>query len=398
MSRPLHQLKRRKVQELAPLRSDSPAASAEAAIKLVAEAKEFGLGLRDFLTLGIDVRGSDNPDQFADSQGLLGGYEAALSFLGLPVNDNFEQGVVLDLASDTFQTFPGTRALFPEVVDDMVRWKYRQDTFENVKSIVGTSRTVAGVELISTVIDDKEADYQGSHAVAELSRVRVKTIRTTQNSVQFFKHGSGYRTSYEFSRRARLDLLTPYAIRMARETERSKVWAATEVLINGDGVHAAAGVVAQSSFNTAVGTNATNGKISYQHLVRWLIARAKAGTPIDTVLGNWDAYIQWLIMFGVPTSDKVATDAEQLANMGFQIRGVPLLQGTINFALSSGVPDNQLVGYSRGDTIEELIEAGSLIEESERSIQNQSITYVKTENSGYRLPFGDTRSIYNFGG
>jgi hypothetical protein len=55
------------------------------------------------------------------------------------------------------------------------------------------------------------------------------------------------------------------------------------------------------------------------------------------------------------------------------------------------------MGLSRGDTLEELVEAGSNIDESERAIQNQSITYVKSENAGYKLAFGDTRSIYNYG-
>jgi hypothetical protein len=43
------------------------------------------------------------------------------------------------------------------------------------------------------------------------------------------------------------------------------------------------------------------------------------------------------------------------------------------------------------------VEAGSTINESERAILNQSITYVKTLNAGYKLAFGDTRSIFNYG-
>jgi hypothetical protein len=73
------------------------------------------------------------------------------------------------------------------------------------------------------------------------------------------------------------------------------------------------------------------------------------------------------------------------------------VNGVINFALSSTAAATTLIGYSKGDTVEELIEAGSLISESETAIQNQSVTYVRTENTGYRLPFADTRSIFNFG-
>jgi len=101
-------------------------------------------------------------------------------------------------------------------------------------------------------------------------------------------------------------------------------------------------------------------------------------------------------MFAIPTTHNATTDAEMLARTGFQIGGVPILNGAVNFALSSGVPAGRLIGLSKGDTLEELIEAGSNIEESERAIQNQSITFVKTENSGYKLAFPDTRSIYNW--
>lgn len=37
-----------------------------------------------------------------------------------------------------------------------------------------------------------------------------------------------------------------------------------------------------------------------------------------------------------------------------------------------------------------------MISESEQSIRNQVITYVKTQSSGYKLAFGDTREIYDY--
>lgn len=391
-TRPLTQVRRRGVQELAGLRSENQAASVQAAQNLIAEARDFGLNLRDYLTLAIDVPASEESARYRDGSGFLSGYEASLAYLSLPIADDFSRGVVLDAASDTFQTFPGTRALFPEVVDDMVRWKYRQESIENTGALVAQSRTISGIEMISTVVDDKEDDYQTVRAVSELGRMPVRTIRTGETAVKFYKHGGGLRYSYEFNRRARIDLLTPYQNRMARETERSKVWTATGILINGDGVNGAAGVVTQSSLDSG----ATNGKISRKGLVKWLINRAKAGTPVDTVVGNWDAYLEWLELFAV---NKVGdrSEVQDAAVQGFQLGGVPLLQGVVNFALSSAMPANRLLGFSKGDTLEELIEAGSNIEESERSIQNQSITVVKSENAGYKLAFPDTREQYNFG-
>ena len=67
----------------------------------------------------------------------------------------------------------------------------------------------------------------------------------------------------------------------------------------------------------------------------------------------------------------------------------------VNFHISSSAPTGKLICYSKADTLEELIEAGSVLSESETAIKNQSITYVKTENSGYRLVYGDTRVIFD---
>lgn len=391
--RPLTEVKRRKPEDItALLLNESNHTSVENGKKLVAEAREFGLGIRDFLDLAIDPSMSDKPEAFRDEQGYLSGYETALASLNLPVKNDFNRGVVLDAASDTFQTYAGTRALFPAVVDDMVQWKYRQDQLETTAGFIAQSRTINGVELLTTVVNDSESDYQVVAGVAELGRIPVRTIRTSEQAVKIFKHGGGLRISYEFQRRARIDLLTPFQNRMMREMERSKVAAATAVLINGDGVNAAAPVVTQSSYDSGATTNT----LSYKGLLKWFIARAQAGVPIDTVVGNWDAYAEWLRMFAIPNTNNNRTDAQNLAASGFQIGGVPLLNGVINFALSSAVPAGRLVGLSKSDTLEELVESGSYIDESDRAVQNQSISYYKTENTGYRLAFGDTRSIYNF--
>lgn len=378
---------------LAGIRNDSESASREAGQKLISTAKNYGVELRDYLRLAIDPRLSEEKSRYEG----LNGYEASLMYLGLPVNDDFDSGVTLDLASDTFQTYPGTRAMFPPVIDDMVQWKYRQDQFEQVAPMVASTRTISGVEMITTVVDDAQGDYRAVQVVPELSNIPVRSIRTTEKSVKIWKIGGGYKTSYEFTRRARLDLLTPYANRINRELEMSKVGVATDILINGDGVAPAAGVVNQSSFNGSANGTATNGLISFKHLLNWFMDRAKAGTPVDTVVGNWDAYLLWLQMFALPSAESGPTAAQRMAASGFVIGGVPLLSGNVQFVISSTAPANQLIGYSRGDTLEQLIEAGSLISESERSVLNQSVTYVKTETSGFRIVFPDTRAVYNYG-
>jgi hypothetical protein len=391
MNRTLSHIERKSIEEIVGglVAGDSETASIDAGRKLVSQAKLHNLGLRDYLELAIDPRKSDDKS-FADAG--LSGYDAAKAFLGLPTRDDYKAGIMLEAASETFQTFPGVRALFPEVMDDIVRWKHRQDQFEQIAPLISNSRTISGNELITTVVNDDEDDYKVTAAIAEGTRIPIYSIRAGENSVKMFKHGMGYRTTYEFNRRARLDLITPYANRALRAAERSKVAAATSLLVNGDSVHGAAPVVKQVTLNSGH----TAGEIDESALLQWLVDRAKASFPIDTVVGNWDTYVKWLKLFGVKDANNGDVKADQLARQGFQIGGVPILQGRVNFVISSTAPAGKLIGYSQGDTLEELVEANALISESEQSITNQTITYVRTETTGYRLVFGDTRSIYDF--
>jgi hypothetical protein len=373
---------------LAGLRDANPAASSMAAAGLVRAARDSGLSMRDYLILAIEPGASENSRKYEG----LNGFEAALMELSLPFRQDLENGVLLQAAADTFQKYPGTRALFPEVIDTMVRWKNRQDLIEKVEPLVAQSRTIAGTEMISTVVNDDSAARK-SYTIPELGNIPVRTINTSQTAVKIFKHGSGIRASYEFERRASLDIMTPFAARIGRELELSKVAAATMVLMNGDGVNAAAPSI--SFTDQSIGGD-LNKPLSaqYKAIARWLVARAKAGVPVDTLVGDLDMYLELLFMF-TPSLSAAKSEAEALAAKGAPSINVnlPMLGGNCNFVLSSTMPANKLLAYSKADTLEELVEAGSSISENERSIQNQSITYVKTEATGYKLAFGDTRQV-----
>lgn len=387
-------LKKRPVEEvIAGLQSDSQGTSVEAGQSLVRAAKDHGLNLRDYLTLAVDTRAGKFAEQAQNAK--LSGYELAVAALGLPARNDFNEGVLLQASSESFQKYPGTRAMFPEVIDDMLRWKDRQDTLETVSPLLSQSRTITGTELLSTVVVD-DSDQRGTQTVPELSNIPVRTIRTSEQSVKMFKHGSAYRTSYEFNRRATLDILTPYATRVARELEISKVKAATNVLVNGDGVNAAATVEAITTY----GGDLTGGKSlqqNYKALAKWLMQMAKDMVPADVIVGNYDAFVELLFMF-TPNLASDKNEARELAMAGAP--GVnlqlPIMNNAVQFVLSSGMPAGKLMAFNRGETLEELIEAGSIISESENAIRNQSITYVRTETSGFRLAFGDTRRILDF--
>lgn len=398
MNRKLTEIKRvAPLEALGAMLSQDPATSKAAADRLLREAKDFGLSLSAYLNVRIDPRLAEDRARYqvADNA-FLSGADAAMLSMNLPHRDDFEQGVLLQAASDTFQTFPGTRAMFPEVIDSMLRWKNRQSQLESLEPFISQSRTINGAEMISTVVDD-DKNQRDTYSISEGGEIPVRTIRTSQTSVGIFKHGSGIRTTYEFERRASLDIMTPFAARVARELEMSKVRAATTVLMNGDGVNPAAVVEGITVFGGA----AVNGtsvllRTQYGALMTWMVRKASEGTPIDTIAGNLKMYLELLMMF-MPTLSNGTSVAEVMASRGGPAIDVslPLLGGNVKFALSSAMPDNQLLGFSKMETLEEVIEAGSSIVENERAVSNQTITYYRTENSGFRLAFGDTRFVLN---
>lgn len=373
---------------LTSLLSTNQAESLQAGIDLANTAKSLGISARDYLQLAVD------PSKGAYANSELNGYQTALMAANLPVRDDFAKGVVLQAASETFQTFPGMRALFPEVMDDIVQWKYRQDNLETVAGAISQSRTVAGVELITTVVDDNAEAYQQFGRIAERATIPVRTIQGTEHSVRFYKYGGGYELSYEFSRRASLDILAPYAARMEREVEIGQMATVVDLLVNGDPVHAAAPVVSAKTLGSTIGATYAKGKIDWEIFLKWLVQRAQAGVPVDSIVGNYDMHFEWLRMFAKPSLQLGIPQAEVLRQAGVKMAEAnPRFDFNVAFNVASAAPAEKLIGFSKADTVEELVETGSDIQESINAISNQTIKYVRTKNKGYRLIFGDTRSV-----
>lgn len=379
------------------LRSEKRVDSQNAGIEFAEKAKEYGMAIDDYLRFAVDLDADEEGKKYKAAG--LDGYEAALAYLGLPVREDYSKKISLAATGETFQSYPGTRVLFPQVVDSVLRFSTNQDYLESVSALVGNSRTITGTEMVS-IVAESDKDAEGTFYVAQGADIPLRTIKTSEQMVSMYKHGSGYEFTYEFERRAAIDILIPYVARINRQLELSKVALATTILINGDGVHPAAPIVKQSDMYKKINgeaAQAPTNKIDYSSLLSWLVDRAGNGAhaPIDTIAGNYDMYLQWMLMF-TPTLSGIS-QPEAMAKVGGPVvtANIPGMFSPIKFALSSTVPAGKLIGFTKAETLEELIEAGSQISESEKAIRNQKTTYVKSEVTGYRLVFGDTRSIYD---
>lgn len=210
--------------------------SLRAGENLIKAAKEARLSMEDYLRLAVD------PDEGLFKGAGMDGFECALAYLDLPVRNDFGQGI---------SSMPRPRPSTPTPA--RARCSRRSSTYPPSGSIVRTrsrtsprwslrTRTVNGIEVITTVVDDKADDYQQTGVIAEGAEALTCSLRTSEKNVKFYKFGGGIEFTYEFERRASLDLITPCS-RMQREVEIGQPPWRPRCAINGDGVSGAAPVV-----------------------------------------------------------------------------------------------------------------------------------------------------------
>lgn len=168
-------------------------------------------------------------------------------------------------------------------------------------------------------------------------------------------------------------------------------------MINGDGVNPAAEVQTFSSFG------ATGGVISaanYKALAKFLMkSNANNGYVFDTFVVNFDMYVELMFMsqLVIGTATGAISPVDYMNSKGAPAISttLPFMNGMVNVVLSSSVPAGKIIAMTKAECIEELVMACGNISESERSITNQSITYVKTEETGYKLAVPKARVVLN---
>lgn len=381
----LSQIKKRKLDDIVnPLLSNSQRDSEEAGLSLSREAASFGVNLPDFLNLAVDF--SEGEEAQLKAAG-LSGYEMVNYKMGLPNKDDFRNQITLAQASETFATKPGSRVLFPYTIDNVLRWKDRQSSMESVEDLIAGSRTIRGNEVIRLIAED-DADARKTFTVAEGGRIPVRKVKMSSTNVTIYKHGSGMEFTYEFLRRNSVDLVTPFAARIERDLQDSKMGTCTSIMINGDGINPGATAITQEG----AGASTT---LTYDSIVALATRALKDKNPIDTIAGDIDAYWQFVKIFGSFVSG--SSEADALAGKG----GPSLTLGRniflpIKFVLNSHVPAGKILAFNKGETIEELVEANSRISDEEDAIRNQIVTYVRTENTGYSLIYPKTRYLLTY--
>lgn len=368
------------------------AADKNAGVELIQAANKLGTDIEGVILAKVEGQSGLDP------------VEAVFYHSGMPLNSNDPRAKAkFASATETYVTSGSLKLLIPVLMDNLVREANNRTLVENVQDLIASDRKVGGSELITEVVYDKATgDAYDSWRVNEGAKIPVRTLKATQQAVRFYKLGSGIEFTYEASRRISIDRFIPHVNRQKFERTQAEARYAVEMLLKGDGVHAAAPTVDISTFGgTAAATGVTRKlRDNAEAFLQWLVNAAKNNRPIDTLVVNYDTLFDLGFMFPVTkeTTNGGAVSAVGVQNIAGSTIGlnVSLPSGIaldIKVVVSSQMPSNSVLGYRKGETLERLEEVGSQIQEQETTIRTQTVLIVSTVNVGFAIAYGESRSV-----
>lgn len=376
--------------------------SPDRAIEMHREALEAGMPLSRYLEV-ID------PSERGDS---LDAFGRQLREIGIVTRSNPAAGWWASEASGFFDT-PAGRALYPE-------WLARQwrsvmfATPQQKRAILLSGDAVVGswevpyaeaaspiwndqfapaiplTELVATTTPIRGEDYRSlymtydaeqlhMYRVGESAEIPMAELETSPRSIRLHKYGRGLRTTYEQMRRTRVDKLAWWIRWQALQAEVDKVVVALNTMVSGDGNPNTGATV----YNlTTLDSTATPGELS---LKAWIAFRMQFASPytMTTALGEVDEIMQ-LIMLNSGTAN-IPLAGLNLAGIGNTLIPINTTADGIRYGWTDDAPNDQIIGFDRRFALEQVVEIGSEIRETERFITNQTEVMTMTENAAFAV-------------
>lgn len=318
-------------------------------------------------------------DTVAKFNGELDAFDIALLSKGIIVKDNLQFGIQSS-SMMTFFTTNENRALFPEFVIRQLRQISGMPSIIN--SIVASTRVITGdsakqvvLDLSKTPAGSKNKQALQKRRIAEGANIPVATLKLGEIAIKIYKYGIGVKATYEVLRRTTIDMFRKQMELVSLQAGYDEVGAVIDVILNGDGNTNPAEVIRASELNT----DAVEGKLDEVSLIKFLVDRAPFN--YDTLLVDKEVYTQICTIL----MDKNLTNS---------------INPQVNFTFPQGLLNNlqviysedldvtadgkhQIIGLAKNYAIEKTIEAGSMINEVSKTVENQTQLAVMTENAGF---------------
>ena len=379
------------------LKTYENAADVPLTIDLYREANEMGMTFWQYLEV-------INPSKPGDS---LDAFERQLQASGIITKTNTNSGIYSSPGEYFFQSDrPGSAVLFPVLLQKTALWA-KMCRVTDINKLVATTRTIAGTSAYQTVaIDDSDLigkDGKGrSFRVDQRGNFPKVKIGWSDKTNAVTKHGVQLDWTYEFVRRASIEVMQTIVARIMLQDQKEVVEDAINVAINGDGTSAAA----------EVKTFCASTMTPTAHEIKLTTATSAAGVlPYEGYLkfiGGMQPYAPNVICGTLNTVVKMVTMARPNIDPSELISRLQdsKSQGTaelmenvfpnVEMIVADTMPDDHLLAIDTAFALERVIELNSDIQEAEKAITNQTEKMVLSIADTVSKLFPEACKVLNF--
>ena len=270
---------------------------------------------------------------------------------------------------DKFFATTDSAVLFPEYVSRAVRQGIEEG--KHLDSIVATKTNIEGLDY-RTITSVPTADEKELKEVAEGAQIPETVVHTQENLVTLKKRGRMLVASYEAIRFQRLDLFTVTLRQIGAYIARSQFKDAVNVLIDGDGNHNPAEIIAP----------ATAGTITYADLIK--LWNSFSPYEMNTLIASPDIMAKLLTM-------PEFRDAP--AGLNFHGNGSMITPLGAKLIKSTDL-NKKLVALDKNYALE-MVTAGGVQTDFDRLIDRQLERAAITQISGFAKIFADSAKVMN---
>lgn len=305
-----------------------------------------------------------NPEEKTEDGQPLDAYEQALKHFGIRVRGEKAS------TGEVFFYDPNARVLFPEFLERTFRWAEGEGMNEaRIDDLIAGRVQIDTNAYRSEYLDDgQDAPYLEVEEGAELPTL---VLKRHDQAIKLRKYGGTLKMSYESIRRMRLDVLSTFVQKVALDTRRAKVRRAIQTLINGDG-----------NANPAPSVNTGSTTLSFGDLVDLVLDFQESYEP-NVFIGDKSTVIRSILKLDVFTAKDTANpQGSAMQQNGDWPR--PLgkdLRFVTN--VSELLGPNKVLAVDKRFALQEIVEGGSTLTETDRLITSQFQVITFSETLGY---------------
>lgn len=309
----------------------------------------------------------------------LDAFDIALLSHGIITKDNMELGLSSSPMFSFFTT-DQNKNLFPEFMIRQLRQisgmpSIINDLVASVRVITGDSAKQVVLDLSNTPAGQKNKQSLKKRRIAEGSNIPVATLKLGEMAIKIYKYGIGVKATYEVLRRTTIDMFRKQMELVSVQASYDEVGSVIEVIVEGDGNTNPAVVYKATELNP----DAKEGVIDEITLIKFLVKQAPFN--YDTIIADEEIYTQICTIL----MDKNLTNAIN-PKINFTFPQGLLSDLKVIYSEDLGLSKNskhQIIGLAKPYAIEKTVEAGSMINEVAKTVENQTQLAVMTENAGF---------------